>query len=194
MAEPYNEVDLEVNVALPLSSSMPPPPYEFEPTTNKVKDYSLNPTQTPKTFTSGLRLRNAVKYLALFEIVLGIISVGSAYIDTSYGNGLYAYYGVWFEAPGIWVGILCIITAGFLLWILCNSTSNRCVMMAHFVLLIINTIGSAVLIMFSFEWIFLCRKIMQQRVTDNTLAALLIFNIILFLLSIILCKNNEHNI
>lgn len=164
----------------------PPPFYDFglEPNVLNPRIELANlPLHLPKP--KMLKLWKTMKCLVCVELALGIIALifGAACTGISASS---FYYGptVCFEASGIWVGILCIVTAGLGIGALTVPTGRRCMLISHFVLLIISSVGCGTLTIVSSIWISILSDIGPHSEHEPFL---FIFNVILLLTSITLC-------
>lgn len=171
-------------VSSPLLSSSRTPATSYQHQSNVEK---------PKV----LKLWALMKRLVLVELILAVFCLifGSACTGTSYAN-IYYFPSICIDGSGVWVGILCMVTACVGIGALKLPTGQRGMLIAHFILLLMSTIGCLVLIIISSIWIADLNHFIfyHQRVTvwpeyvTSVAIALLAFNIILLITSVILCK------
>lgn len=176
------------NKGIEAQNATAPPPYDFV-TPNNFHNIKNQPVPNFPIInlqqSTPLKLWKVMKALVIVELILGIISFAFGAACTGYSASILTYRGVCIDSSGIWVGILCIITAGLGIGALSIPTGHRCMLVAHFVLLIISSVGCGILIIFSSIWIDQCRYISQLYPPYQ---AMLTFNVVLLIVSLALCK------
>lgn len=185
----------------------PPPPYyapsyeeEGDNNKNAIIENSQNRRQQYSRSTDHgyhgnansnkalLRPWKSMRYLVIVELLLAIIGLGfgiacvATYLTK---DNPYANYCV--EGSGIWVGVLCLVTAIVGLLALGIPTGRRCPLVAHLVLCIVCAIGCGFLLVFSSIWTSSSSNILRNQTSREDKGfyiAILIFNVILIIVAI----------
>lgn len=159
-----------------------------------MEEYSV---EFPTTLIQqrNVKLLKILKLLLFVDLILASLCIvfGSVCTGMSYNNYKFYgyYYGACFEASGIWVGVLCIFTSTLVILILKPNTNGRCMLIILFTVLIVSIIGCGILIAFSSAWISHTRYSITFRWYERSIIVIFIFNTMILLISIALCKSTK---